>query len=208
MKIKPIVEGEGDVAAVPALLRRLQFDYGLGAHDVQIARPIKWKRSCFNSEPHVKRAVQLAKAEPDCTGILIIFDSDDDCPKTHSAHVAQWSKFEAGDIPCEVVMAHREYEAWFLATIESLRGHRGIRENAISEPVPESIRGAKEKLETKMRPNMSYSETTDQVALTSHADLQTAYANCRSFRRLVRAFRSLLISSGAKVSDWGCIDHD
>jgi hypothetical protein len=202
MRIKPIVEGAGDVAAVPELLRRLQFEYGLGAHGVQIARPIKWKRSCFNSELQVKRAVQLAKAEPDCIGILIIFDSDDDCPKTHSCRVAEWSKREAGDTPCEVVMAHREYEAWFLATVESLRGKRGIREDAASEAVPEEIRGAKERLETKMRPNMSYSETTDQVALTSHADLHATYMSCRSFRRLVCAFRSLLASSGAGVNEW------
>jgi hypothetical protein len=202
MRIKPIVEGHGDVAAVPELLRRLQFDYGLGGHNVQIARPIKWKRSCFNSEPHVRRAVQLAKAEPDCIGILIIFDSDDDCPKTHSGRVSQWSRQEAGNVPCEVVMAHREYESWLLATVESLRGRRGIREDAISEVSPEEIRGAKERLETKMRLDMSYSETTDQVALTSHADFQTAYTRCRSFRRLVRAFRSLLVSSGANVNDW------
>jgi hypothetical protein len=202
MRIKPIVEGSGDVAAVPELLRRLQFDYGLGGHEVEIARPIKWKRSCFNSEAHVRRAVQLAKAEPDCIGILIIFDSDDDCPKIHAARVTDWSKQEAGDTPCEVVMAHREYEAWFLATVESLRGRRGIRGDAASEAVPEGIRGAKERLETKMRPNMSYSETTDQVALTCHADFRITYTGCRSFRRLVNAFRRLLASSGAIVSEW------
>jgi hypothetical protein len=151
MKIKPIVESAGDVTAVPELLRRLQFDYGIGGHEVQIARPIKWKRSCFNSEPHVKRAVQLAKAESDCIGILIIFDSDDDCPKNHAGRVLEWSRLEAGNTPCEVVMAHREYEAWFLATVESLRGCRGIRLDAISEPAPEGVRGAKERLETKMR---------------------------------------------------------
>lgn len=202
MRIKPIVEGPGDVAAIPELLRRLQFEYGLGGHEVTIARPIKWKRSCFNSEDHVQRAVRLAKAEPGCSGILIIFDSDDDCPKTHAARVTEWSRREAGATPCEVVMAHREYEAWFLATLESLRGRRGIREDAVSEVTPEGIRGAKEKLETKMRPTMSYSETTDQVALTSQADFRSTYAVCRSFRRLVRAFRNLLASSGAVVNEW------
>jgi Domain of unknown function (DUF4276) len=202
VRIKPIVEGSGDVTAVPELLRRLQFDYGLGAHGVQIARPIKWKRSCFNSEAQVKRAVQLAKAERDCVGILIIFDSDDDCPKTYASRVAEWSRQEARNIPCEVVMANREYEAWFLSAVESLRGRRGIREDATSEAAPEQIRGAKERLETKMHPNTSYSETTDQVALTRHADFRTAYASCRSFRKLVTAFRNLLVASGAPVNEW------
>lgn len=202
MKIKPIVEGPGDVGAVPVLLRRLQFEYNLGGHTVQIARPIKWKRSCFNSELQVRRAVQLARAEPDCVGILILFDSDDHCPRSQAGQVAQWSRLEAREIPCEVVMAHREYEAWFLATVESLRGRNGIREDAVSEKAPERVRGAKERLETKMVANMSYSETTDQVTLTGHADFRATYASCRSFQRLVKAFRSLLTATGAQVNDW------
>lgn len=202
MKIKPIVEGPGDVLAIPELLRRLQFEYGLGGHEVQIARPIKWKRSCFGSEFHVKRAVQLATAEPDCIGILIVFDSDDDCPKTFGARVAGWSKEEARGIPCEVVMAHREYEAWLLSTLESLRGRGAILNDAVSEQNPEEIRGAKEKLETKMRRNCCYSETTDQVALTCQADFRLTYANCRSFRKFVRAFRSLLTSAGLPTNEF------
>jgi hypothetical protein len=202
MKIKPIVEGAGDVIAVPTLLRRLQFDYNLGGHTVQIARPIKWKRSWFDSETQVRKAVQLARAEPDCGGILIVFDSDDQCPKLHAGRVADWSRQEARDIPCEVVMAHREYEAWFLATVESLRGWCGIRTDAISEAAPERIRGAKERLETKMRRNISYSETTDQVTLTSCADFNATYASCRSFRRLVNAFRRLLACSDNEVNNW------
>jgi hypothetical protein len=202
MKIKPIVEGHGDVAALPALLRRLQFEYGLGGCGVQIARPIRWKRSCFSSEAHVRRAVQLAKGEPGCIGILIIFDSDDDCPKFYACQVAEWARREAGHIPCEVVMANREYEAWFLSTVESLRGRGAICEDAVSEPTPEEIRGAKARLEDKMRPNILYSETTDQVAFTCIADFRPTYSNCRSFRRLVKAFRSLLTSSGEVVNEW------
>lgn len=202
MKIKPIVEGHGDVQAVPELLRRLQFDYGLGAPAVQIARPIRWNRSYFNSELQVRRAVQLATAEPDCVGILVVIDGDNDCPKTFAAQVAAWARLEACGIPCEVVMAHREYEAWFLPTVESLRGRSGIREDATSEANPELVRGAKEKLETKMHASRSYSETADQVALTCVADFRATYANCRSFRRLVSAFRSLLSSCGVEVNDF------
>src|ERR1019366_6379000 len=110
MKIKPIVEGHGDVLAVPELLRRLQFEYGLGAHAVQIARPIRWNRSYFNSEQQVRRAVPRAPAEPDCVGILVGIDVDDDCPNAFAPQVAAWARQESRGICCEVVMAHREYE--------------------------------------------------------------------------------------------------
>jgi hypothetical protein len=202
MKIKPIVEGPGDVSALPELLRRLQFEYGLGGHEVQIARPIKWKRSCFGSEQQLKRAVALALSESDCVGVLILFDSDDDCPKLFAPEVTRWSREEARIVPCEVVMAQREYEAWFLAAVESLRGKRGIAADAISEASPEEIRGAKERLETKMEKRRSYSETADQVALTCQLDLHQVYDRCRSFRRLVEAFTALLHSSGVVVNEW------
>jgi|ERR1700685_2154157 len=202
MKIKPIVEGPGDVTAVPELLRRLQFEYGMGGHEVQIARPIKWRRPCFGVEQQVRRAVALALSEPDCVGVLLLFDSDDDCPKLYAPEVTRWSRDEAREVPCEVVMAQREYEAWFLAGLESLRGKRGILADAISEAGPEEIRGAKERLETKMEQRRSYSETADQVALTCHVDLHQVYDRCRSFRRLVGAFRTLLRSSGIAVNEW------
>lgn len=203
MKIKPIVEGFGDVLAVPELLRRIQYEYGVGGHGVQIARPIKWNRCHFNSEDQVKKAVRLAVAEPDCAGVLIVFDSDDDCPKSYAPRVAKWSNEESRAIPCEVVMADREFEAWFLAATESLRGRSGISPDAVSEDNPETIRGAKERLELKMPWNVSYSETSDQVALTSRLDLRTVHDRCRSFRKLVKAFRQLLISAGVQANEWG-----
>ena len=42
-----------------------------------------------------------------------------------------------------VVLAHREFEAWFLAAIESLRGTGGIRADAESHHDPESPREQK-----------------------------------------------------------------
>ena len=56
-------------------------------------------------------------------------------------------------MPCYVVMPNREYEAWFLATIESLRGTRGIRDDATPHPDPESPRGAAEELRRRMARN-------------------------------------------------------
>src|SRR5258706_9813210 len=42
-------------------------------------------------------------------------------------------------MPCEVVLLNRENKAWFLASMESLRGSCGISMRATSHPLPEYI---------------------------------------------------------------------
>jgi Domain of unknown function (DUF4276) len=99
-------------------------------------------------------------------------------------------------------MPTREYEGWFLATIESLRGIRGIRDDATSHPGPELRRGASEELRKRMIPNRSYSKPTDQPAFTARFDMATAYQRCRSFRRMVNVFGLLAASLGITLEQW------
>jgi hypothetical protein len=99
-------------------------------------------------------------------------------------------------------MTYREYEAWFLASIESLRGHRGIRADAESHPQPEEPRGAKGQLEQRMAEGKSYHETADQPALTALFDMQPTYARCRSFRHLVKVFGELATANGLILNAW------
>lgn len=201
MIIQTLVEGEGDEGAVPLLLRRLLE--ASGASPVIFARPIRRHRSEFVNESQIRRAIQVAlRQERGCDGILIVFDSDKDCPKELVAKVQDWAKAEARGVPCEVVIAHCEFEAWFLGSLESLRGHRGIREDAKSIPDPEMVRGAKEKLSGSMIPGKIYTETLDQPALASRFDLAAAHRNCRSFRRMVRAFGLLAAGAGLEIGDW------
>jgi hypothetical protein len=198
--IQPIVEGYGEVDAVPILLRRLQAEGE--AYGFRIARPIRRKRSELSTEEQVRRSVRLALGTPECCGILILFDSDDACPKDFGPTVQNWAQAEAGAIKCEVVLAHREYEAWFIAAIESLRGIRGVRLDATSHPTPEAVRDCKGALEDKMQVGASYSPRIDQAALTSQVDLRQAHQSCRSFRRMTRAFGNLAEAAGAELPEW------
>ncbi len=185
MDIQPIVEGHGDVEAVPVLLRRLQAEasaYGFG-----ILSPIRRKRSDFRNSTSVAKAVGLA-LKRGCSAVMILFDSDDDCPLETAPAIEEWAKKAAGAIPVVVVMAKREYEAWFLAAIESLRGKRGIAARATSHPDPEVPRDAKGELEKRMDTGRTYSETVDQAPLTQDFDFAAAYQACRSFRKLIKAF--------------------
>lgn len=135
MTIVPIVEGHGDAAAVPVLLRRLVNAEAW--HEVRIDQPIRCNRSQLVKEAELKRRVRLARLRKDCGAVLIVFDSDDDCPVELAAKVREWAVDVAGPV-CEVVLAKREYEAWFLATVESLRTHPSVRSDAQSHPDPES----------------------------------------------------------------------
>ena len=154
----------------------------------------------MNEEPF-RKMIRLALYQG-CEGILILFDSDkDDCPRQVAPLLQAWAKKEAREIPCEVVLANSEYEAWFLGALESLRGKRGIRADAVSHPDPESMRGAKERLNASIEAG-SYIPRRDQPALTALFDLAAAHRSCRSFRRMVRAFGLLASAAGAEIGEW------
>lgn len=200
MIIQPIVEGHGEIEAVPVLLRRLQI--ALGVYTFQIARPIRRKRSELATEEQVRRSVRLALGTPECGAILVMLDSDDACPRDFAPMVQNWAQTEAGPVQCEVVLPHREYEAWFIAAIESIRGLRGVRLDAVSHPTPEQVRNCKGALEERMEVGASYSPRVDQAAFTAQFDLRQAYVCCRSFRRLIKAFRQLAQATGAELPAW------
>ncbi|PWU13197.1 MAG: hypothetical protein C5B50_19755 [Verrucomicrobia bacterium] len=200
MKIQPIVEGHGEVEAVPVLLRRLRDQ--AQAFSLDVGRPIRRKRWEFVDETAMKKAVRLAMLQPDCAAVLIMFDADDDCPKELVPTIEAWAKAEAGPMPCAVVIPNREYEAWFIASIESLRGKSGIRADAESHPSPETPRGAKGQLESRMVAGLSYAETVDQAPLTAAFDFALAHSRCRSFRRMAKAFGILAAAAGFPLTDW------
>ena len=146
--IQPVVEGHSEEEALPVLLRRLCEEASAWA--VKIGSPIRRPRNKLASEHGVMQAVAIARRQPACEAILIAFDGDRDCPAELGPKVRGWAAAAAGGLPCEVVLPHREYEAWFLAAIESLRTHDLIRTNAESHPNPEQPRGAKEQLKERL----------------------------------------------------------
>lgn len=200
MTIQSIVEGHGDEQALPVLLRRLRDEAEVWGVDV--GRSIRRPRARLVDEAGVQQAVRLALAQRDCGAVLILFDGDDDCPAELGPTVQAWAAEVAADTPCRVVLAHREYEAWFLAAIESLRGRRGVLIDAEPHPDPERPRGAKEQLEARMQPGASYLETTDQPAFSAVFSLPDAYRRSRSFRRFADSFANLVRAMGHEIHGW------
>jgi len=152
------------------------------------------------NETSVRQVVRIALCDPQCRAVLILFDSDDDCHIELAQNIRRWIALENPHIPCEVVIARREFECWFLGAIESLRGTRGISRHAASSPNPESVRGAKERLSTLMGGSRAYSPSVDQAALSSQVSLPAMHCNCRSFRKLVKTIASFSSHSGRQVT--------
>lgn len=198
--IQPVVEGRGEEEALPVLLRRLRDEARAWA--VEISRPIRQNRSVLTSEPGVTKAVQLARHQQACEAILIVFDGDQDCPAELGPKVREWAVAAAGGVPCEVVLPHREYEAWFLATIESLRTHDLIRNDAAPHPFPEQPRGAKAALRERMAGRRQYLETSHQARLSASLSLGDAYRGSRSFKKLTTSFGALLKAMDQDMSAW------
>jgi hypothetical protein len=186
--IVPIVEGYGEVSSVPLLVRRIARE--CAGVDVDVRRPIRVARGKLTSEGELKRAVELAARQSERAGILILLDGDDDVPCVLGPRLLGWARRARADRPCSVVVAQTEYENWFIASIESLRGMRGIPRDAIAPGNPETIRGAKEWLAALM--GRAYSEITDQPALTARFDLALARNRSLSFDKLLRDIDAII----------------
>jgi hypothetical protein len=157
----------------------------------------------------LKRAVETVLAEERCDGILILFDGDDDCTGDSNRQrgplgpqIGKWASEAARGLPCAVVIAQREYESWFLASIESLRGIAGIKDDALYEFEPEVRRGAREELRRMMVPNRAYKPAELQPTFTARFDMAAAYRGSRSFQRMVHAFAILAQGCGITLDHW------
>ena len=182
--VASIVEGDGEVAAFPVLLRRLAAWLSPGK-SVNIPLPIRVRRDRFlNKDEEFRRHLLLAAAKCGDNGwILLLLDADDDCPAELAPQVLRRAHGIVPHRRVSVVLANREYEAWFLAAAESLHGKRGFAFDRPRNFDPEIPRNAKGWLGERMEGGV-YRETTDQPAFSQLMDLRQAFDRSRSFRKL------------------------
>ena len=128
------------------------------------------------------RVLEAHKQFADCAAVLVLFDLEDDCPHDIGPQIAtQIRERDPWPFSILVVCAYREYESWFLASLETIQnGHK-------YEGDPETRRDAKGWLERKF----DYKETRDQATYTQRLDVVLARERSRSFERLCHAFEQL-----------------
>ena len=199
IKIGCIVEGHGEVEAVPLLIRRVA-DNLYPELQIVIPRPVRTPRSKIVKVGELERRVELAAQKIGGQGaIFIILDSDDDCPAELGPTLLDRASQVRRNLPIAVVLAKQEFEAWFLAAAESLRGKRELKNDIHSPRAPEAIRNAKGWLSERMGDNRTYRETRDQPALTALFDLEQArQANSfdKCYREIVHLLDELRKASG------------
>ena len=184
MKVATIVEGDGEVAAVPVLLRRVS-EWRTPEVFPEVLAPIRVRRDRFlNRDEELQRYLRLAAAKCEDGGwILVLLDADDDCPAQLAQQVLTRAAACVAYRRVSVVFATREFEAWFIAAAASLDGHRGFEFDPADTIHAETPRDAKGWLRQRMAGG-TYGEITDQPAFAARFDLQQAFDGSRSFRKL------------------------
>ena len=190
-----IVEGHGDEKAVPIVIRRIASDLDPSIV-VDIPPPLRVpKTKLVKTElGELERSVEImANKLRDKRAIVVLIDSDKDCPAELGPSLLERAKKARSDLFIAVVLAKMEFEAWFIAAAESLRGHRGLPMNLESPPDPEAIGDAKGWLERRMEGGRKYSETIDQPALSAIFDFEQTQKKSDSFDKCYREITNLFM---------------
>ncbi len=190
--IVPIVEGEGEVSAVPILLRRMAPVIDPN-RPISVAKPIRRPRGSLLKENELERYVELAARTHGGRGaVLVLLDADDDCAATLGPQLVARAKGSRPDSRVGVVLAVKEFECWFLAAAESIAGHRGLPADLRPPADPEAVRDAKGWLKHRRTDGLAYGPTVDQPALTAVFDMDAARSAAPSFDKLWREIEHLL----------------
>jgi hypothetical protein len=188
--ILPIVEGHSEVGSLPVLLRRILNQRHIYEDRIAVGRPIRVQRYSVVKEGKLERAVELAVLKG-CDAILVVLDANSDCPAELGPELLERAQQVRPDILAWVVIAKAEFESWFIGSIESLRGERGITTDAVAPERPEEIRGAKEWLSQRM--DQPYLEVDDQPSMAAQFDLGQARARCPSFDKFMRDIEEMIV---------------
>lgn len=188
MRIQCVVEGYADSDAVPIVIRRIVNDID-PALTIEIPKPIRIPKNKLLKGEEFERVIKLAGLNVGAEGaILVLLDSDDDCPAEVGPKLLKRAIETHSNIPLAVILAKREFESWFLAAAESLRGCRGLPNDLQAPPNPEAVRGAKEWLESRMG---KYVATLDQPAFASRFEFAAA-RRADSFDKFYREVANFL----------------
>ena len=190
-QILPVVEGDGDLAAVPELMRRILQD--CGQFDVQVCRAHRrgdLPKVLGRFDDYFRTAL--------LEGAPILWVMDCDCTTCNDqARDLQQLKQLAQNIDAnaavEFVFMVQEFETLFLADHETTRSvFSDIPSEFVFPPNPELIRDAKGLL-SKARPKGSaYKPTQHQARLSAQLNLNRLRQRSASFQHFEAAVHRLL----------------
>ena len=228
IKIALIVEGDGEMSAVPKLVSRWLKEQGI--HNVDPLEPA----ICSHSSDRIKRAkdtervIRLHPARPQLgigieyfvqqamlrkpQAILVIVDADSkekgnksepgriDCPKYLGRDLLARAMAVCPHIPVGVVLANKEYESWFLYILPELQVAGIISSNAKLPSYKKDDEIPRgSKEKLETLIGRSYKETVDQARFTQFLPLTGSLADQMKSRS--RSYLHLLTTLERLVSE-------
>jgi hypothetical protein len=185
MIVVPIVEGDGEIAAVRVLIAKCN-------PDLEVSRPIRVRRDRLIKPDYDEFTRALSLAHQKLGGndgvVLVLLDSEGSCPGAIAGDLAMRAAESHGHVRVFVVIAHTMYESWFAASAETLSGKNGLRADLVPPADPELCR--KSWINDQLPENRCYNEPRDQPKLTALIDLNLAAQRSRSFRKLLRVLKN------------------
>ncbi|MDD2774720.1 MAG: DUF4276 family protein [Gallionella sp.] len=189
-KLLAIVEGEGDLKAVPELLRRI-----LHHHQHFEVEVLAHKRGDLPKiHANFENVFKMAIKEDAAILLLIDFDCKDcDCVVKSAAPFYEKALALRPEWPFKVSFMVKEFETLFLADRDATRKIlKDIPEVTAFPSSPESVRGAKEWLSKAMPSGIAYKETVHQVKIVSQLNLNHLRERSPSYRHLEKAVLALV----------------
>ena len=187
---------------MPTLIQRVAREVSPGVQIVT-PRPIRVARNKITRPDVLRKYVTMAADSIEHSdGILVLLDANGDCPMELGSKLLGMAQAARPDRLVRVTLAKREYESWFLASAESLRGHFGISVTCTAPANLEDIQNAKGWLSKHMPARTPYTPTAHQQDMTRKIDFTLARKS-RSFVKLYRDIEYLLRTSQSRL---GCPD--
>lgn len=188
-RILPIVEGDGDLKAVPLLLRNLLTFHGL--HETQILSPHK-----RGELPKVAAGFDnyFHMALKENAAILLVIDFDCeycDCPFHEAEKLYQRAQDIRSDWPFKIAFLVKEFESLFLAEAQAATSVLALPPGTEFPDTPETIRDAKGWLSKALPKGSTYKPTVHQAKITAHLNFEKLRETSSDFRHLESALLHL-----------------
>ena len=190
-RILPVVEGQGDMGAVPELIRRIALSHGY--NDVHVLSPHR-RGDLPKVLSRFDDFVRTALFEK-CPVLWVL---DYDCEhcldhKRDAVDLRRRAENLAEGARVEFVFMVQEFETLFLSDHETTRAVFADIKNTLAFPKdPEAIRDAKGWLSEARPKGSAYKATQHQTKLTSRLDLARLRMRSGSYVRFEAAVRALI----------------
>lgn len=171
-----IVEGHGDLDAYSNLISRIP-----GVYPKKPRRSKKGWISCNHQKYRELCSIVARQARNDRGLVLITLDTDKQC--IAELKVLIQTNWEHCDVELLIVIADPDFEAWGLASWETLFRSPMFEDCPAARKPPDLSRLGKGQLKTIMR--RKYSETLMQVEIARRIDFSRASSRSKSFQRLL-----------------------